>query len=174
MKQRLSYVILVAGLVGLVLNATSFAEDDGHDHEAAIPHVVLSADQEKLARNLENEFIAPCCWHQPISAHDSQIARTMRAEVRQMIAQGMTAEQIRQHYIAQYGERIMAVPHGGGFNHFAWIIPSVAGAFGVVIAGHLLRTWRRKQSGDEAKTPESGEDAQRFAKVDEQLRKWTD
>lgn len=172
MIQRLPYLIFIAGIVGLLFGASaSFAEDK---HEAPIPQPVLSANQEKLARSLENEFIAPCCWHQPISAHDSQIARTMRLEVRQMIAQGMTAEQIRQHYIAQYTERIMAVPHGGGFNHFAWIIPVVAGVFGVVIAGHLLRTWRRNRPDDEKQSPESDDDAKRFAKVDAQLREWSD
>ena len=174
MIQTVLRAVSIAGAIVLLFGVTASSAKDEHDHETSAPLPVLSANQEKLARSLETEFIAPCCWHQPISVHDSQIAKTMRAEIRQMIADGLTAEEIRQHYIAQYGEQIMSVPYGGGFNHFAWIVPFVAGVFGVVIAGSLLRSWRRVKSDAKRQEPQSGTDDERYAKVDAQLREWSD
>ena len=151
-------LLLVVGTVGAA---------DGHAHAQDAP-VTLPAHLEERAQHLEDEFIAPCCWHQPVSAHDSPAARQMKVEIRRMIANDSTDDAIRSHYIGIYGEKIMTVPPAGGFNSLAWMIPLAAGIFGVFIAGRLLNSWKRGPG--EAK-PHSANSSE-FSKVDEALRRW--
>ena len=155
----------IAALVLLAVGAVSAA--DGHDHAEEAP-VTLPAQLEERAQRLEDEFISPCCWHQPVSAHDSPAARQMKVEIRRMIEGGSTDDAVRAHYIGIYGEKIMTVPPAGGFNSLAWLIPLAAGIFGVFIAARLLSSWRRDTSEAEIGAGNGPE----FSKVDEALRRW--
>jgi cytochrome c-type biogenesis protein CcmH len=166
--------ILCALLLTVALMTPGVASaQDGHDHSAhESGDISLTPEQETIATGLEDEFISPCCWHQALSAHDSPVAREMKVEIRSMLADGKSVDDIRTHYIELHGERIMTVPPGGGFNHLVWIIPLVAGVFGVGIAGQLLRSWKKHSSSDGAAQPNKSADKTVNGKLEEQLRAW--
>ena len=86
-----------------------------------------------VAREIEDNLIAPCCWSQPVSQHYSPAADKIRKEVRAMLEAGKSREQILDYYVAEYGERILAAPRAKGFNLTAYILPWAA-----LIAGALL------------------------------------
>ncbi|MCL2878444.1 MAG: cytochrome c-type biogenesis protein CcmH [Acidobacteria bacterium] len=86
----------------------------------------LTASQNALARDIENNLIAPCCWVQPISEHPSEVSDMMRAEVREMIAEGKSRSEILDYYVARYGERILAAPPARGINVLAYAAPFAA------------------------------------------------
>ncbi len=94
------------------------------------------------AREIEDSLVAPCCWTQPVSQHDSEVAAQIRDEVRTMLAEGRSREQILDFYIAKYGERILVTPRAKGFNSLAYILPWAALPIGVSILILLLRRWR--------------------------------
>jgi cytochrome c-type biogenesis protein CcmH len=109
--------------------------------------VLSAADQDNnanaaLVRDLEDHLIAPCCWTQPISEHDSAIAEEMRDQVRTMVARGMGREAILDYFVAQYGERILAEPRPEGFNRLVYILPWVALIAGAAIVLVLLKKFR--------------------------------
>jgi len=95
-----------------------------------------------LVRDIENNLIAPCCWNQPISEHPSEVSDKMRAEVRAMVARGMGRDAILDHYVAEYGERILATPRARGVNTLAYIAPWAALLLGAL--GILLLLGRRR------------------------------
>jgi cytochrome c-type biogenesis protein CcmH len=76
----------------------------------------------ELVRDIEDHLIAPCCWTQPISQHESGIAEQMREEVRAMVAAGKSRDEILDYFVAQYGERILATPRPVGFNLLVYIL----------------------------------------------------
>ena len=86
----------------------------------------LTASQNALVRDIENNLIAPCCWTQPISEHPSEISDLMRAEVKEMVAEGKSREAILDYYVARYGERILAAPRARGINLLAYAAPFAA------------------------------------------------
>lgn len=97
---------------------------------------IFSADNAALIRDIENNLIAPCCWNQPISEHYSEVSEQMRQEVRAMVAQGKSRDEILDYYVAKYGERILATPRPKGINALAYILPWAAlilGAWGLFI-----------------------------------------
>jgi len=89
-------------------------------------------DAEK-AREIENNLIAPCCWSQPVSQHYSAEAEKIRNEISAMVAAGKSREEILDHFVSQYGERILATPRPKGFNILVYILPG-----GALIAGTCL------------------------------------
>ena len=58
-------------------------------------------------------------------------------------------QQVLDHYVAQYGERILASPRARGFNLLAYILPWFVFAAAGTLLVLLLRRWRR--GGIEAK-----------------------
>ena len=63
-------------------------------------------------RQIEERFIAPCCWRENLAAHQSPEAEKMRAEVASLAGAGQTEAEIVEHFVARYGERILREPRG--------------------------------------------------------------
>ncbi len=100
-----------------------------------------SGDQsiEARAKALEGMIIAPCCWTQPVSNHYSEAASNIRKQIREMLAEGKSEQQILDHYVALYGERILASPPARGFNTLAYIMPWATFFAGAVILSLVIR-----------------------------------
>ena len=97
---------------------------------------------EAMVRDIEDHLIAPCCWTQPISQHESAVAVQMRQEVRSMVAAGMSREEIMDHFVSQYGERVLATPRPEGFNRLVYLLPWIVLVFGVWLLFILLKKLR--------------------------------
>ena len=97
---------------------------------------------EALVRDIEDHLIAPCCWTQPISEHESAVSEQMREEVRTMVAAGMDREAILDHFVLLHGERVLATPRPEGFNRLVYILPWAALVFGAAVLFILLRKLR--------------------------------
>ncbi len=94
-------------------------------------------------REIEDQLIAPCCWSQPVSQHDSEIAQQIRNEVSAMVAAGKGRDEILDTYVARYGERILVTPRAKGFNTLVYILPWAAlpiGAWALVLLLKKLRS----------------------------------
>jgi len=101
----------------------------------------LTASQSLLVRDIENNLIAPCCWNQPISEHPSEVSDIMRAEVREMVTEGKSRDEILNYYVARYGERILAAPRAQGINVLAYAAPFAA----LILGGGGLFLFRGKR-----------------------------
>ncbi len=101
-----------------------------------------NAQMEEIARDIEKNLIAPCCWTQPVSEHPSEASDRIRREVREMLAAGKSRDEIIDHYVAQYGERILAAPRARGFNRLAYILPWLALVAGAGLTIILVKKFR--------------------------------
>lgn len=105
----------------------------------ALTTTVAAADQaavEAEARKIEAELIAPCCWSQQVSVHQSPAADEIKKDVRLRLARGQTHQQILDDYVVQFGTRILAEPPAQGFTRMLYVLPPIlllAGAGLVVI-----------------------------------------
>jgi cytochrome c-type biogenesis protein CcmH len=108
--------------------------------------LAFGADSKKagdVAREIEDSLIAPCCWSQPVSQHDSEVAQQIRDEVRSMVAAGKNRDDILDSYVARYGERILVTPRAKGFNALVYVLPWAAlplGAWGLLLILKKLRS----------------------------------
>jgi len=133
-----------------------------------------AASREILAKQIETELIAPCCWSQQVSQHESPAATEIRVDVRRRLAEGQTHDQILDAYVAEYGGRILAVPPAKGFNYLLFTLPPLLFlATGVLVILFVRKASRRGQADHAtlpAVTPAGTSSGQLEQQLDDELR----
>jgi cytochrome c-type biogenesis protein CcmH len=135
---------------------------------------IAQAAQPRASFNdVEDEVMCDTC-NVPLNIAQSPRADQERAEIRRLIARGMTKEQILAELKRTYGPAILAKPQDSGFSLAVWWVPVavVAGLIALLVA--LLPRWRRRSTtGDGLRDPRgadlSAADAQR---LDEDLARY--
>jgi cytochrome c-type biogenesis protein CcmH len=109
----------------------------------AAPAAAPAAHPRASFNDIENEVMCDTC-NVPLNIAESPRADQERREIKAMIAQGLTKQQIKARLEAIYGPGILALPADKGFNLAVYLVPValvvLAGA-GLVIA---LPRWRRR------------------------------
>jgi cytochrome c-type biogenesis protein CcmH len=86
--------------------------------------------------HLSEQLRCPVCDGLAVADSPSSTARAIAADVRSRVAAGETDDQIRQAYVAQYGEWILLEPPAGGFGIVAWALPVM-----LVVTGAGAAVW---------------------------------
>lgn len=94
---------------------------------------------EKRAMHVGRMILCPTCAGQNINDSAAQEAEDIRRQVRQLIRQGVSDTEILDHFVDQYGERILYQPALTIANMFLWGIP-----WGIFLFC-LWRVWRNYQ-----------------------------
>ena len=89
--------------------------------------------------------MAPCCWTQTIDIHDSEIALSMRHEIRRRLRNGESSEAIQASFVERYGPKILAVQPNSQLKNVFIGLSVVMGGAGIA-AAMMIGRWR-KQSG---------------------------
>ena len=92
--------------------------------------VLYANNQEELIMDIEKSLIAVCCWSGTVFDHGNSDMETIIAS---MVQSGNTKSEIMNHFVNQYGERVLAIPVMSGFNMLAWIAPILIGLIGILI-----------------------------------------
>lgn len=71
-------------------------------------------------------------------------ADSQRDLIRRLIAQGKSTDQIKTALVAEYGERVLALPEEKGFNIAVYIVPIAVVAVALALAFLFLPRWRRR------------------------------
>ncbi len=78
------------------------------------------------------------------------VSPRVHADIEALIAGGYTEDEIRDAFVATYGERVLTAPKAQGFNALAYVAPFAAIGSFALFAGWLLHRWR-----NEARVPET-------------------
>jgi len=81
------------------------------------------------------ELFCPVCENTPLDVCPTQACAQWREQIRSMLAEGKTSDEIKQYFVDTYGDRVLNEPPRTGFNWLAYIVPPLVillGAFGVV------------------------------------------
>lgn len=98
----------------------------------------LDAAQAKRVRAIEDSLLSPCCYGGAVSTHMSGVAEQMRQEISQMVAVGKSDQEIREFYVKQYGQQVLAEPPGTQ-RVILYAIPVTITAVGVLVVVLYLR-----------------------------------
>jgi cytochrome c-type biogenesis protein CcmH/NrfF len=100
------------------------------------------AQQTRIAR-LEDSVLAPCCYTEPVSRHQSDIAIKMRLEIANWVVAGKSDQEILNTYAARYGARVLVDPSTKPGMWMLWV-PWLFGIAVLVFGGWVLTRWRAK------------------------------
>lgn len=120
---------LTLGMVAFALFTACVSEDD------------LTAEQR--AFTLDRELMCPVCDGQTIDQSHAQISQDMKAIVREKIAAGESNREIKDYFVARYGQAVLASPEASGFNLLVWIMPAVIAGGGGLAVFWVLKNMRR-------------------------------
>jgi cytochrome c-type biogenesis protein CcmH/NrfF len=113
---------------------------------AAAPAAWAAAPRTTL-NDVEDEVMCVAC-NVPLNIAEAPQADRERAEIRRLIAQGLTKEQIKQRLKAIYGPNVIALPESSGFNLAAYLVPIALVAAMVAAVAVLATRWRRRDADE--------------------------
>jgi cytochrome c-type biogenesis protein CcmH len=117
------------------------------------------------------QLYCPVCESTPLDVCPTEACRQWRDLIRSMLAEGKSDEEIKQYFVAQYGDRVLAEPP----NRLAsYLVPGIAILLGVLFLARGFQMWM-KPSTAKAEPPEPSPDAQPVdpyvARLEEELKK---
>ncbi len=109
----------------------------------ATPTPVVSDNQvNQIAKGL----YCPICQNVPLEVCETDACARWREQVRELIAQGYTEQQIRDYFVQRFGPQTVGVPTNTSAQVFTVVLPAaLILVIGGVIAVNLL-IWRRKRA----------------------------
>jgi cytochrome c-type biogenesis protein CcmH len=105
---------------------------------------------DETAHQIASELRCVVCQNLSVADSPSEMAAQMRAIVRERLAAGDSPEQVREYFVARYGEWILLAPRQRGFNLVVWGFPIAAVALGLAAVAVLLRRWTRRPAAASA------------------------
>jgi cytochrome c-type biogenesis protein CcmH len=131
--------ILALAAVSLFFSAISFASIDPDE---------FSSDSERLRyQSFIADLRCPKCQNQNLAGSDAPIAADLRKELRRLLKEGQSDQQIVDFMVARYGEFILYKPPFDKHTAILWLTPIVLLGAGIVVIGSILWRHRRKASG---------------------------
>lgn len=130
---RFSLVLIAAVAVVASFAALAFQP------ASAQPPTPSDNDVNAIARQL----YCPVCENIPLDVCGTQACAQWRELIRQKLAAGWTADQIKAYFVQQYGDRVLATPPAHGLNWLVYVLPPLAILGGAGLLFGVLRSWRR-------------------------------
>ena len=143
-QPRHAPALLVALALSLGLSLSGIARAD--DPKQVAPQDDYAEDIQGNvpgASAIEGRLMAPCCWTQTIDIHDSEIALSMRHEIRRRLRNGESADAIQASFVERYGPKIMAVQPNSQLKNVFIGLSVVMGGAGIA-AAMMLGRWRKQ------------------------------
>ena len=122
-----------------------------------------TAQQQVTLGEIEEEVMCPVCGTLLQLAEAPQAQRE-KAFIVRLIEEGKSEEQIKDALVAEYGDAVLAVPKGSGFNLSAYVVPIVAFLLAAVALAIGVMRWRKAGGPSDRDGPAgpSGEEANRL------------
>jgi cytochrome c-type biogenesis protein CcmH len=117
----------------------------------AVASTAQAAAPRASFNDLEDEVMCDVC-NVPLNIAQSPRADQQRREIKQLIARGLTKDQIKAVLVRRYGPGILATPQDSGFGLAAWLVPIAVVLALLAGLAVLLPRWRRRRP------PPGGED----------------
>ena len=121
---------------------------------------------------IAHQLYCPVCENTPLDVCPTDACRQWRDLIRQQLAEGWTADQIKQYFVQQYGARVLAEPPRTGINWLIYILPPLIILAGAFILFRAFRSWTKPISASTASgSSEEAAKDEYVARLEEELKK---
>jgi cytochrome c-type biogenesis protein CcmH len=119
---------------------------------------------------IAHQLYCPVCENIPLDVCPTQACIQWRGVIRQMLSEGRTEQEIKDYFVEQYGDRVLATPPAQGFNWLAYVIPPAAFLGGAIVLVRTIRAWRRP-GGPPSQAAEPPVEDPFIERLEQELRK---
>lgn len=121
---------------------------------------------------IAKQLYCPVCENIPLDVCGTQACAQWRELIREKLGQGWNEAQIKQYFVDQYGDRVLATPPARGLNWLVYIVPPLAILAGIYILYRAFQSWRQPAAADVQTESPAIETADEYAlRLEEELRK---
>lgn len=121
---------------------------------AAAPSTHAETALERDTRQLASELRCPVCQGLSLQDSPSELSQEMRAIIREQLLAGRSVDQVKQYFVAKYGEWILLEPEPHGFNLTVYIAPVLLLLGGAAFLYVMARRWTRRPASRAEETVE--------------------
>jgi cytochrome c-type biogenesis protein CcmH len=111
------------------------------------PRDPLTPHLEARVQTLGKELRCAVCQGLSVADSPSSMARAQLDKIRELVAAGKSDQEVRDYFVARYGEWVLLQPKAEGFNWFVWL-----GPVALVLGGFFVIS-RQFRRGPEAPAP---------------------
>ncbi len=105
--------------------------------------VMASGIVDEIGTNL----MCQCGCTMVLNTCECGTAEQMRGEIRTMVDQGKTKDDVLNFYVAKYGDKVLSAPKAEGFNLSAYITPFAVILASALAIGLIVRQWVLRTRG---------------------------
>jgi len=123
---------------------------------------------------IAKDLFCPVCENTPLDVCPTDACKEWREEIRGMLAEGKSEEEIKQHFVDYYGARVLSEPPRTGFNWLVYVVPPIVIVAGVFVLFRALRAWShasKTEAGMDDENDEFASDDEYIARMEEELKK---
>ncbi len=106
---------------------------------------------------IAKQLYCPVCENTPLDVCPTEACRQWREEIRKLLAEGKSEEEIKKYFVDYYGARVLAEPPRSGFNWLVYVVPPMVIVAGIFALFRALRAWSQPSAADEGETSIEGE-----------------
>ncbi len=106
-----------------------------------VAFTAMPAFADGIVDEIGANLMCQCGCTMVLSTCDCGTADQMRGEIRSMVDQGKTKDDIMNYYVGKYGEKVLAAPVAQGFNLSAYITPFAVILLGAGVIALIARQW---------------------------------
>ena len=131
-----------------------------------------SAITDDQVNAIAKQLYCPVCENIPLDVCGTQACAQWRELIREKLAEGWSEDQVKEYFVLQYGDRVLAEPPRRGLNWLVYIVPPVAFLAGVFILYRGILSWRQGAALDESEAEVSEAPTDEYmARFEEELRR---
>jgi len=120
---------------------------------------------------IAKQLYCPVCENIPLDVCGTVACEQWRGLIREKLVAGWSEDEIKQYFVDQYGDRVLATPPARGLNWLVYVVPPLAILAGVYLLFRAIRGWQQpqQQAPEEVVLPNS--DDEYIRKLEEELKK---
>jgi cytochrome c-type biogenesis protein CcmH len=128
----------------------------------------LAQDPQVEARlvNLAQELRCLVCQNESLASSHAELADDLRQEVRGLIKQGKTDQEIKDFLVARYGDFVLYRPEVKPLTWVLWFGPFALVILALILLGRYIQQRRQHQENRHSSAQDSHEQAQQLLNKD--------
>ena len=99
-----------------------------------------SLPSDDAVNQVASQLFCPVCENISLDVCALEACRQWRDLIRQQLAEGWTEAEIKDYFVAQYGDRVLGEPPRQGLNWLLYLVPPAAIVMGIVFIALKLRS----------------------------------
>ena len=120
---------------------------------------------------IAKQLYCPVCENIPLDVCGTQACAQWRELIREKLGQGWSEAQIKQYFVDQYGDRVLATPPARGLNWLVYIVPPLAIIAGIYILFRAFQSWKQPAPVDVQEDAAPAQTDEYVMRLEEELKK---